>query len=369
MSASEADHRNESYPLTLPDISGVVPTSAEARAKRRIAVLEDELENMKQERRGKQRKTTFYVSQGRAIRRMGVLYTNLEDLIAENDRRYEEGSEGATPEHNRLQRGYIIVAQVLPWLHERLGQLEVDDCQDMLKQLKRGADAARGDDTSTLKDLVATWINEHFHPPSLLKSDDKHARGFVHDVCGKLLCPSEWNWDDNRVKAGIRDRTSDYIVSENSWPLFLYENYAVKLDNLEQGLFKSKILVQAFKAARPVTTKPSQGQNLRGLHNQHEESHSSLPGVRFALSNISSWHTVDADFDYEVFWSNVVDFFENVPGPVTQQRVNHLLEWWTRKIFGKNHCEDLTPEVVSQMSVTALAEQRKALEDAAFDSD
>lgn len=55
MSASEADHHNESYPLALPDISGVVPTSAEARAKRRIAVLEDELENMKQERRGKQR--------------------------------------------------------------------------------------------------------------------------------------------------------------------------------------------------------------------------------------------------------------------------------------------------------------------------
>lgn len=30
---------------------------------------------------------------------MGVLYTNLEDLIAENDRRYEEGEEGATPEY------------------------------------------------------------------------------------------------------------------------------------------------------------------------------------------------------------------------------------------------------------------------------
>lgn len=40
-----------------------------------------------------------------------------------------------------------------------------------------------------------------------------------------------------------------------------------------------------------------------------------------------------------------------------------------RKIFGKNHREDLTPEVVSKMSVTALAEQRKRLEDAAFDSD
>jgi hypothetical protein len=49
------------------------------------------------------------------------------------------------------------------------------------------------------------------------------------------------------VKAGIRDRTVDYIVSENSWPLFLYEKYTVNYGNLEQGLFKSKILVQVSR--------------------------------------------------------------------------------------------------------------------------
>jgi hypothetical protein len=170
MSAPEAEHHNKSHSLALPDISGAVPTSAEARAKRWIAALEDELQYMKQERRGKQRfvilcsglcpllidshrKTTFYVSQGRAIRCMGILYTNLEDLVAENDCRYEEGSEDATPEYaatffcfmpslmvsirqDRLQRGYIILVQVLPWLHERLMQLDVDDSQDMLKQVQ-----------------------------------------------------------------------------------------------------------------------------------------------------------------------------------------------------------------------------------------
>jgi len=46
------------------------------------------------------------------------------------------------------------------------------------------------------------------------------------------------------VKSGIRQRMSDYIVSENSWPLFLYENYTIDHDNLEKGLFKSKLLVQ-----------------------------------------------------------------------------------------------------------------------------
>jgi hypothetical protein len=50
-----------------------------------------------------ERKTTYYVAQGRAVRRMVVLYTGLEDLVAENDRRYEDGLvngmvEDTTPE-------------------------------------------------------------------------------------------------------------------------------------------------------------------------------------------------------------------------------------------------------------------------------
>lgn len=64
----------------------------------------DEVEVLKQDKATKQRfelsqilkakltshrKTTYYVSQGRAICRMVVLYTPIEDLIAENDRRCE----------------------------------------------------------------------------------------------------------------------------------------------------------------------------------------------------------------------------------------------------------------------------------------
>jgi hypothetical protein len=55
--------------------------------------------------------------------------------------------------------------------------------------------------------------------------------------------------------------------------------------------------------------------------------------VRFALSSISSWRTVDGDFDYESFWNNIVDYFEDVPGPVAQRKVDKLLEWWTRYLL------------------------------------
>ncbi|KAG1763644.1 hypothetical protein EV702DRAFT_1051745 [Suillus placidus] len=347
-------------------------------------------------------------NRGRAIRRLVVLYTSLEDLIAENDH-----------QEDRLQRGYIELSRAPPGLHTNLGDFDYEECEDMLRKLKKGADAARGDDTSCLKDLVATWVNQDFCPSPLIRPDDKHLHGFASDICGKLLCPAKWDWDQNRVKAGIHDRTTEYIVSENSWPLFMYENYTVNRNNLEEGLLKSKLLVLAFKAifTSPSSAKEVEGdgdgtdiiENNRRARRKSDQAkvktcvasiinmkkvtprsiayvacqvrknfsyHIDVPRlnkferqVHFALSNVTSWRTVDGNFDYEAFWNNVVDFFENVPGPVTKRRIDKLLEWWTRKIFGTNHREDLTPEVVSQMSVNALAEQRKALEDAAFDSD
>ncbi|KAG1811124.1 uncharacterized protein BJ212DRAFT_1483796 [Suillus subaureus] len=348
MSERESEHHNPTHTLMFPDLSGVVPTSVEARAKHRITVLEEELQMMQQEKGTKQRKTTYYVSQGRAIHCMVVLYTSLEDLIAKNDRRYKEQLEENTTEQDRLQRGYITLAQVVPWLHPKLSELDIDDCEDMLK---------------------------------------------------KLLCPSEWDWSDPQVKAGICNQTSEYIVSENSWPLFLYENYTVDSNNLEEGLFKSKILVQAFKATftSPSSAKEADGDGDRAniLENNRRARRAlnqakvktcmaSIINMRkvtarsiayvvcqvcFALSGVTSWRTIDGDFDYEMFWNNIVDFFEDVPGPVAQCRVTQLLKWWTRKIFGRNHHEDLTPDVMSKMSVTALAEQRKAIEDAVFDSD
>ncbi|KAG2750203.1 hypothetical protein P692DRAFT_20734280 [Suillus brevipes Sb2] len=398
---SDDDSESPAVPLVHADPSQAIPTSSSARAKRRIAALEEELEMMKQERGGKQRKTVYYVAQGRAIRCMVCLYTSLEDLVAENDRRYEQRLEDVetTGEQDRMQRGYIELSRTLPWLHVKLGEFDHEDSEDMLKKLKKGADTARGDDTSSLKELVSIWVNEEFRPSPLIRSNDKNLRGFTSDICGMLLCPAEWDWNDDLVKAGIRDRTADYIVSENSWPTFTYENYTMDRRNLEEGFLKSKLLVLAFKA---IFTSPSSAREVDGdgdgadiLENNRRARRKSdqtkvktcvasiinmkkvtphaiayvVCQVRFALSNVSSWRTVDGDFDYEAFWNNIVDFFEDVPGPVARKRMEKLLEWWTRKIFGTNHRADLTPEVVSHMSVNTLSQQRRAMEDAYFDSD
>lgn len=46
------------------------------------------------------------------------------------------------------------------------------------------------------------------------------------------------------VKAGIRDRADGYTVTDMSFPAFVYEKYTANPDDLEDGLFKGKILLQ-----------------------------------------------------------------------------------------------------------------------------
>ncbi|KAG1788866.1 uncharacterized protein HD556DRAFT_1244657, partial [Suillus plorans] len=205
--------------------------------------------------------------------------------------------------------------------------------------LRQGADGARGDNTSKLKALVADWVNRELKPNPLVDPDDKHTHGFINDVCGKLLCPAELDWN-NPAYAGIRDRSQGYIVTELSFPAFLYEKYTANLDDLEAGLFKGRILVQGFKA---VFTSPSSAKDVDGdgdgadiiENNRHArragwglkakkhvaqiiKMEKVTPRsiayiacqVRFALSSITLWRTVDGDFDYIQFWRSIVDFFK-----------------------------------------------------------
>ncbi|KAG1763136.1 hypothetical protein EV702DRAFT_1205809 [Suillus placidus] len=90
--------------------------------------------------------------------------------------------------------------------------------------------------------------------------------------------------------------------------------------------------------------------------------------VQFALSSVTSWRSVDGDFDCIQFWRTIVDFFERPPGREARCRVDRLLEWWTRKVFGRNHCDDLSTTAKANMSVNALARQRAQRDDLSFDS-
>ncbi|KAG2749394.1 hypothetical protein P692DRAFT_20732070 [Suillus brevipes Sb2] len=378
---------------------GDTPTAREARQIRKIAQLEQKLETLEAGRVVKERQTNHYIAKGRAIRRVVALFDNAEDLITENDRRYDE--DGSTQDllcsQDRLQLGYVALNVTFPWFQKKAEAMEYDEYCHMLKMLRQGADMARGDDTAKLKSLVAEWVNMDSTPDPRIDADDKHYRGFINDACGKLLCPAELDWNDPIIKAGIRNRADGYLVTDLSFPAFLYERYSANAQNLEEGLFKGKILVQAYKA---VFTSPSSakdveadgdGADISANNKRAQRSCTKVKKhvahiiqmkkvtprsiayiacqVRFALSSVTSWRSVDGDFDYVQFWRTIVDFFEKPPGCTAHRRVEFLLEWWTRKVFGRRGRDDISNASKATMSVNALAKQREEMADAEFDSD
>ncbi|KAG1893426.1 uncharacterized protein F5891DRAFT_963037, partial [Suillus fuscotomentosus] len=178
-----------------------------------------------------------------------------------------------------------------------------------------------------------------------IDADDKHLCGFTNNACGRLLCPAEFDWNDPVTRAGIRDCTEGYIVTDLSLPAFLYDKYSANSDDLEEGLFKGKILLQASiaRAYKAVFTSPSSAKDVEGngdgsdIIRNNRLTKKSAAGVkvkkhvaetikmrkvsprsiayiacqvRFALSSVTSWWSVDGDFDYIQFWRTIVDFFE-----------------------------------------------------------
>jgi hypothetical protein len=58
---------------------------------------------------------------------------------------------------------------------------------------------ARGDDAGNLKQAVVSWVDDLFGPSEpALKANRKDERGFECNNTGRLLCPAEWDWDDEQ---------------------------------------------------------------------------------------------------------------------------------------------------------------------------
>ncbi|KAG1733431.1 hypothetical protein EDB19DRAFT_1911569 [Suillus lakei] len=301
----------------------VNPEGQQNEPSQEIAQLEEKMEVLEVGHACKERQLNQYMAQGRAIRLVVTLY----DLT---------GDEETNVDQDRLQVGYVALTHTLPWFHKKGVEMEYDEYSHMMKMLWQGADGARGNDTSKLKALISEWVNREFKPDHPVDPNDKHSCGFTNDVCGRLLCPAEIDWNNPEFEITRRD----HIVMDLSFLAFLYDKYTTNPDDLEEGLFKGKILLQGYKA---VFTSPSSAKDIEGngdgadvIRNNRLAKKSSTDvkvkkhvvqiikmrkvtprsiayitcQVRFTLSSVTSWWSVDGDFDYIQFWWTIVDFFE-----------------------------------------------------------
>ncbi|KAG2126421.1 hypothetical protein BD769DRAFT_1668433 [Suillus cothurnatus] len=117
---------------------------------------------------------------------------------AENDRRCDDHKLDEDVTVNQcLQYAYIALNNALPWFRQRTSELQYDEYMEMLKKLRQGANSTWEDDTSKLKSLITDWVNHELKPNPPIDPDDKNCCGFINDVCGRLLCPTELDWSNS----------------------------------------------------------------------------------------------------------------------------------------------------------------------------
>ncbi|KAJ6557054.1 hypothetical protein DFH09DRAFT_1365457 [Mycena vulgaris] len=362
----------------------------EARLKRCIAELEAERDVASAAPKTTAVKT--YVTIGHALRKTVSLFDPLEDLIAEYDRRQEleetrelEGDTTPvehTAEQDRLYRGYLELIKFVPGLKSAIVNCHVNELAAILGQLRKGAAGAMCDDNGSVRSAM------HVH------------RGLEGDVTGPLLFPVDYDHNDPEqvVRAKVNNGDKDFMVTADQWPRGVYLNGVYDPANEEKGLFESLSLVQTFmhiftspksadklqaegdeenaqpsestgepprkKRKRPVAASKSSVATKIGMRRVTSRSIGyAAVEHRFNLSDAPQWNEVDGDFDYALYYNNIVDWFEAPPGPVAKKAVDELLAWWDQRVF-KNSGRSTTEASWSRAksSVLTMRERRAARE-------
>ncbi|KIM60062.1 hypothetical protein SCLCIDRAFT_125019, partial [Scleroderma citrinum Foug A] len=238
-----------------------------------------------------------------------------------------------------------------------------------------------GDNANTLKSLVASWLNEALpHPDPLFSTVDKSGRGFYHDITGRLLCPVDYNWLDVSIWSAIREYHPKFPVTADTYPTYLYPSGQYDARNPSKGLFKGELLIRAFHC---IFTSPSSaelgtddnetaGPHKKARKTTSNKTHCDVAGLlkmrsvdphsiayvacqlRFSLSSSTLWNVKDEDFDYILFYQNIIDYFECPSLRRKAEEVEDLLLWWNQRIFGRRNASSYQPQQVGNLSV-ALA--------------
>ncbi|KAG2105187.1 hypothetical protein BD769DRAFT_1676118 [Suillus cothurnatus] len=321
-----------------------LPVNIVASLKRRIDVLQVQNEELRKE--PCKEKSNRYHLEGRAIRRLVCLTGYVGQLVVEHDRRTVLGAvsksdadefESEDPDDNRRYRSFKKLLVSCPSVHKLTKSVVEDhDLAFAYSQLNKGADLARADDTTKLKTLVVSWLSGCTPPPDpILHPYDKTGRGFYNNATGRFLCPVDHDWNNSDVQQYIQDYHPDYRVTAYSWPTFLYDGH-YDARNPRGGLFKGKLLLKTFKAIftsptsaeldDPEQTSPNEASAHEHSKAPQHEIHSTAGNcLRFTLSSANSWRIMDDDFDNEVFYNHIVDFFELPPTQDAAKEVEDIL--------------------------------------------
>ncbi|KAF8873130.1 hypothetical protein BD779DRAFT_1679382 [Infundibulicybe gibba] len=300
-------------------------------------------------------------SMGRGIRKLVTLYELLSNLIDEADQRVleQEGTPRPTfaltdDEEVEIQRArnhtftsYNLLLRLVPQLKNVIQDPNMATLTqfltDVLVKLQDGANGARSDDIRRIKEEVGNWINQGYAPQVLLDPKTRYNRGLQHDICGKLLTPIEFNWDNSEVRAGIRGGMEGFKISDNYFLNCLYPDGHATPSDIEHLFLRSRLLLQTYCA---IFTSPSSAEgfddetkatknnvatllNMDGRVTGRSIAYAAVLLV-FNLTDAHQWKDVYNGSNFVAFYNFLVDYFEDTPDATSKMRVNSLLAWWNQ---------------------------------------
>jgi len=267
-------------------------------------------------------------------------------------------------EEEQEHRVFQQLLQMIPGLEERLMEGSDENVLHIAELIQKGASGARSDDTKSLKGSILDWITprgQPLNPP--LARNVKIDRGFHHERTGALLCPAGMDWSNLEVKEKLR--SGELAVSGDQWPIFLYQGYQYDQEDPWNGLFRSALLVSAYKhiftspSSVDKEPKATRSGNAR-IHGMTKVTAASIAyvatQVRFALSSSPVFSRTDTVTDSERFYNTVLDLFDDVE---EREEVNDLRTWWNRQIF-PNHSAAKRP-ICKNSALARIREKRSEL--------
>ncbi|KAG2053100.1 hypothetical protein BDR06DRAFT_982904 [Suillus hirtellus] len=246
--------------------------------------------------------------------------------------------ENFTAEEQHEHHVFQELLKSVAGLEEHLMQGGDDEVDAVVELLTKGASGARGDDTKSFKGSVLNWTTpkgQNLIPP--LACNMKVDCSFYHEWTGALLFPAGLNCSNSKTKAKLK--SGKIIVTGDQWPLFLYADCHYDPEDPWNGLFRSTLLVCAYR--HTFTSPSSVDREPKATHSGNARIHGmtrvTLPSIayiamqiRFSLTSSPVFSCTDTVTDSERFYNSILDIFED---PDEKQEVNDLTVWWNRQIF------------------------------------
>ncbi|KAF8338542.1 hypothetical protein F5887DRAFT_1077745 [Amanita rubescens] len=310
-----------------------------------------------------------FVHHGRHFSRTVHAMCNVQALIANCLLLFgQDGDvilEGLTSQQRKELNVFQKLLEMVPHLQERLTESsELEEYMTIADSIQKGMSSARSDDTKSLKGVVLDWITPRDKPlnPPLSRSV-KTNRGFNHPVTGALLCPAGLDWNDPETRTKLT--SGQLAVKGDQWPLILYAKQEFDPEDPWDGLFRSELLVWAFKhiftspSSVEKENKATRSGNAR-IHGMTRVTTASLAYVatqfRFALSSTSVFSRSDTSTDSERFYESVWDFLND---PDERNEVTDLLSWWDCQVFPSYVNRE--GGITKQSALAKLKEKREKL--------